>query len=969
MSTTTRSPFRIAVACGILLLFSTAVPLSGGTVTRTSSFTYDSKGLLRSETIQPGHPLAVTTTYTRDAQGRITRTTVDPADGPAVTTATHQQLDPSRRYYTRSLNALGHTETREYDRTRGWVTAQTGPNGRRTTYQYDALGRPQRETRPDGTWTHTTRTIDTSQTVVHPQTGHRSISAYKITTSALKAPTTITWYDRLGRPIRTRTQHFDGRHVYQDTGYNPRGQVDCISENYFAGQRAGAHWTRTSYDALGRPVLATAPDGTQVHTQYNGRETIVTRNYQGTDRSNPKANNQVTRTRVNARGEPQTVTTYSPSGQALTLSYRYDGVGNLLQTIDPQGHRTTLSYDIRGHKTRQTDPAMGTWTYRHNAHGQLTRQTDAAGNVTTKHYDPLGRLTRETHAAAAPGTPHRVHHYAYDGSGPFQQLGKLHLEKTLTAGTETYRRSHHYDAHGRPFLTLSNIEGRWFYQSTDYDAYSRPVRLTHYWRPPSLDDSRHDPHPAWYAHTQETHYNDRSYVTEVTDGQGQSWWSSPQYNAHGQLTEYLSGDRLTTRTEYDPATHRVHRIHVQDSRQQPLLDHRYQFDSLGNLTQRQNPLRNLTETITYDRLNRITRTQVGSHAPSATHYDDLGNIRYRSGVGTYRYHPGKPHRLITAGQRQFGYDANGSITTITGPRSGHIQWSAFHQPTHLKIGDQRTLFSYDSTHNRVAQTRQTWDSSRNGGQGGWLNRSRKTTLGSLFEQEQIWDASGSAWTIASTRIYIHTPAGVVGSWVDTTGEAQITKTLFHRDHLGSVIAESKLSPIGPIGIDHEYSYDAWGLARNPHTWHGPATPSAPSIANIATDRGYTGHEMLHSLGLIHMNGRIYDPQLGRMLSADPHIQAPGNLQNHNRYSYVLNNPLSMTDPSGYFFKKLFKSIKKFVKKFVHNIVTAVLAAIPVIGSYLALAYTVYQGYQQGRVLGAVTSIVMAERPLVVIMES
>ena len=48
MSTTTRSPFRIAVACGILLLFSTAVPLSGGTVTRTSSFTYDSKGLLRS---------------------------------------------------------------------------------------------------------------------------------------------------------------------------------------------------------------------------------------------------------------------------------------------------------------------------------------------------------------------------------------------------------------------------------------------------------------------------------------------------------------------------------------------------------------------------------------------------------------------------------------------------------------------------------------------------------------------------------------------------------------------------------------------------------------------------------------------------------------------------------------------------------------------------------------------------------
>lgn len=51
-----------------------------------------------------------------------------------------------------------------------------------------------------------------------------------------------------------------------------------------------------------------------------------------------------------------------------------------------------------------------------------------------------------------------------------------------------------------------------------------------------------------------------------------------------------------------------------------------------------------------------------------------------------------------------------------------------------------------------------------------------------------------------------------------------------------------------------------------------------------------------------MNGRIYDPTLGRFLQADPHIQAPMNSQNYNRYSYVLNNPMSMTDPSGYFFK-------------------------------------------------------------------
>ena len=64
-----------------------------------------------------------------------------------------------------------------------------------------------------------------------------------------------------------------------------------------------------------------------------------------------------------------------------------------------------------------------------------------------------------------------------------------------------------------------------------------------------------------------------------------------------------------------------------------------------------------------------------------------------------------------------------------------------------------------------------------------------------------------------------------------------------------------------------------------------------------------------------MGGRIYDPTLGRFLQADPHIQAPKNSQSYNRYAYVLNNPMSYTDPSGYFFKKLFKGINKALGKF------------------------------------------------------
>jgi RHS repeat-associated protein len=45
----------------------------------------------------------------------------------------------------------------------------------------------------------------------------------------------------------------------------------------------------------------------------------------------------------------------------------------------------------------------------------------------------------------------------------------------------------------------------------------------------------------------------------------------------------------------------------------------------------------------------------------------------------------------------------------------------------------------------------------------------------------------------------------------------------------------------------------------------------PPIIPALTNRGFTGHEHIDEMGLIHMNGRVYDPQIGRFLSADPYI--------------------------------------------------------------------------------------------------
>jgi len=125
--------------------------------------------------------------------------------------------------------------------------------------------------------------------------------------------------------------------------------------------------------------------------------------------------------------------------------------------------------------------------------------------------------------------------------------------------------------------------------------------------------------------------------------------------------------------------------------------------------------------------------------------------------------------------------------------------------------------------------------------------------------------------------------------------------------------------------------------------------------------GFTGHEMLAELGLIHMNGRLYDPAIGRFLSADPSVQYPDDLQNYNRYSYINNNPLSAIDPSGFgFLSSLFKGVKKLVK----SVVKAVKHVLrnPVVRTALAIAATYYFGVYNGGIFGASTASMTSAGP-------
>lgn len=124
-------------------------------------------------------------------------------------------------------------------------------------------------------------------------------------------------------------------------------------------------------------------------------------------------------------------------------------------------------------------------------------------------------------------------------------------------------------------------------------------------------------------------------------------------------------------------------------------------------------------------------------------------------------------------------------------------------------------------------------------------------------------------------------------------------------------------------------YGAFGERR------GYTDPTLPAAVPQTTTRGFTGHEMIDGTDVVHMNGRIYDSKLGRFLQADPVIQEPNNPQNFNRYTYVLNNPLSLTDPSGFSF---FGKIGNFFKKYGTTIAAiAINVYLPGAGGLLAAA--------------------------------
>ncbi|MGL6126916.1 RHS repeat domain-containing protein [Chryseobacterium artocarpi] len=153
-------------------------------------------------------------------------------------------------------------------------------------------------------------------------------------------------------------------------------------------------------------------------------------------------------------------------------------------------------------------------------------------------------------------------------------------------------------------------------------------------------------------------------------------------------------------------------------------------------------------------------------------------------------------------------------------------------------------------------------------------------------------------------------------------------------------------------------FDAWGNFTHLQIGNGAIITDKNIIDTISllVERGYTSHEHFAEVGIIHMNGRLYDPLLRRFLNADENIQDPYNTQNYNKYGYVMNNPLIYNDPSGEYWEAgaLLTAVAFAIQGAIVG--TIVAAGIYIVNSLVTGTWS-WSGFARSILLGAVTGAV------------
>jgi RHS repeat-associated protein len=842
--------------------------------TQTVDHVYDSEGLLRDlirePTGDPSQRLALT--LSRDPAGLVRTITLRDSTGSASSTqrSTEIDYDAAGHHQRVTKNAEGHISWFLCDQRLDRVLVETDPNGVNMYAQYDNFGRL-RQLRDDrGPIKKLSYGIGhvreedvggAKHTQFFDPAGRPEVSVWTTLTGAGAAQNT---YDVLGNVVESR--YMGTTEAYSTVSGSNTGAKQRIAFTT-------SHVTATAkFDARGRPVFARTGGELPVVTTYKGLGQLWVEQGSGSTSHQRKI-------LLSATGSVREVLDKLVVGSGverwLSTKYEYDALGLTAKVTDPANQIDRFTYDRLGRQTSRFAPAWMTqatsWTY--SAFGDIVGYRDAQHDFTFA-YDRLGRLDRRLYTNGS-----LIADLTWDqGTGA---IGKL----SRALGPTGYDVSYTYDTRGRPSGEIHRIGQVRLSTVRTYDANGR-VDTLQYPETATTDAPLGARGPGLklkylYSNGQ------TAQIQDVTSSTPATLWTVTERHPLGMLQKATEGPRSATWL-YNNDSLRLESIRGSGFTTAP-LNVSMQYGPTGMLQSRTLPT--VVETFDHDTLKRLWRYQRISNASSSQmlagaeySYDDAGNVTRADATQShqspdwpltdydYVYSSAFPQRLTqlrasTGQTRELRYDSAGRQTedqpNLQSPAFRRIAYNHDNLPTRIEQmsnattpdpNQTATTFDYDAFGARVRKTR---------GQDVVLY------VGGLYTrtpQQTVYFIASEDGPVVELRRFASGGSAPLYAYVD---------------HLGSRVAYTA------GGVPMHSGFFPYG-----QRWHNGTAPT--SVFSL----GFTGHEHDDDLGLINMQGRIYDSTQSRFLTPDPKVlpSAPGGM---NPYAYALNSPANYNDPTGF----------------------------------------------------------------------
>ncbi|HKC66041.1 MAG TPA: RHS repeat-associated core domain-containing protein, partial [Pyrinomonadaceae bacterium] len=816
----------------------------------TTSMSYDSYGNVISTTDPKGN---VTQVFYEDATHAMpTRVVVDPNNG------TGQQ-----------------TTLTSYDFSTGLVTSQTDANLAVSTIDYnnqllgtiDPFGRPGAAYSPAVNGTSPRhKTVTTYEDHLRRVTVASDLNAEG--DGLIKSRTTS---DQLGRAILAE-QSEDGTNftISSQTVYEQMGRITYTSNPSRGDGASTDGWTRATKDLLGRVTEiatfsgSTKPTATQtdnstgtVTTSYDANYTTVTDQAGKQRRSVTNATGQLVRV-----DEPDASNNLgSTTSPTQPTNYSYDVLGNLTQVT--QGLQTrTFTYSSLSRLTSAKNPEVcdehGTpipVTYQYDANGNLTQKTDARGVITTYIYDRLNRVTTRSYSDGTPAVT-----YQYDTAGISNSKGRL-TSVISSVSTTSYGQ---YDALGRVRQSSQTTGGQTYTLSYGYNLAGAMISETY---------------PSGRVVT--TGYDNAGRINSISGqkaGESDKTYASQfSYTAHGAVKELKLGNNLWEHTIFNSRL-QPQLIGLGTSQLTPTAQDYNRFrvdyyygttDNNGNVQQQTisvpdvngNYIAQVTQYYSYDELNRLkSATEMSGSNQSwkqTYHYDRWGNRTFDAANTTLPSPLQNPsinsanNNQIDAGQG-YVYDSAGNLKNMPG-----------------------LAMTYDAENHQV---------SANDGQSYGLS-----TYAYDGDGHRVKKVTGSGTT---TTIFVYDAGGkMVAEYSTASQQGSGGTSYLTEDSLGTPRIITGAS--GEVKARHDYL----PFGEELQAGIGGRTAQQGYVVDNVNQK-FTQKERDSETGLDYFIARYYSASQGRFTSVDPLGGRILNPQTLNKYLYVRNNPLRLTDPTG-----------------------------------------------------------------------